>query len=127
MKMNPIIKNQLDKCKVAKLPPYDDNTLALSIPKGSALNVTPYQVHKCYLLKIADFILHPSEESTLASNWNGGRIPNSQYYYAEVSQLMAKMVKISGCPYDPITQTTSNDVWEGWIPQDGLTLLKELS
>ena len=124
--MNPIIKKQLDKCKVAQIPDYDDTTTQLFIPKGSVLNITPYQVHKCYLVELAEWIIHPTEDSTLAANWNKGSIPKSKYYQAEISQTMGKMVRITGCGVDTATGLSNGDVWEGWIPQQGIKIINEL-
>lgn len=124
--MNPIIKKQLELCKVANIPEFDNNTVHITIPKGSNITVTSYQIGKCYLIEIADFVLNPSEDSTLSSNWNNGTVPKYKYYKCEITKLLGKMVGILGCGVDPITMKDSNDLWEGWIPQSGIKLIKEL-
>lgn len=124
--MNSIIKAQLEKCRVANLPQYDDNTTTILIPRGSTVTVSPYQLHKFYLVELADYILNPSPDFTLADNWNNGSIPRSKYYVAEISQLMGKMIKITGCAYDITTHTSTTDSWEGWVPQKGIKLIQEL-
>lgn len=125
--MNPIIKQQLEKCRVADIPSFDDTTTELIIEKQDGSVVSPYQVHKCYLVEIADWIIHPSPEFTLASNWNKGTSPTRPFYCVEICQVMGKMIRISGCGYDPVSQTSTPDMWEGWVPQKGLKLLKELN
>ena len=45
--MNPLIKKQLENCKVANIPEFDDNTTHITIPKGSVVNVSQYQVGRC--------------------------------------------------------------------------------
>ena len=124
--MNPIIKAQLDKCKVANLPHYDDATTSIVIPQGSTLSVSPYQLHKFYLVELSDYILNPPADFTLADNWNNGSIPKSKYYVAEIAQIVGKMIKITGCVYDITSQTSTTDSWEGWVPQKGIKLIQEL-
>ena len=124
--MNPIIKDQLERCKVAQLPAYSDEDTLICIPKGAGVEVSPYQVHKCYLMELADWIIHPSDDFTLAANWNKGSVPKSSYYLAEISQVMGKMVKITGRGYDITTNQPTLDMWEGWLPQKGIKLIKEL-
>ena len=124
--MNSIIRDQLHKCKVANIPAFDENTTTLQIPKGAVLPVSKYQVNKCYLVELADYIIHPPETSTLASNWNRGSVPKHKYYKCEIAQLMGKQVKIMGYGYDPATQLDTSDMWEGWVPLDGLKLIQEL-
>lgn len=124
--MNPIIKDQLERCRVANLPYYDEDTTTLTIPKGSAEEVNPYQVHKCYLLQLEEYIVNPPPDFSLHTNWNKGSIPKSRFYNAEISQVMGKMIRISGCGYDMINQCPTADIWEGWVPQKGIKLIKEL-
>ena len=124
--MNKIVKEQLLKCKVANIPDFDDNTTEISIKKGSTLSVTPYQVDKCFVVELADYIINPPSTFALADNWNRGSKPTHKYYKAEIQQVMGKMVKIMGCGYNPETDEDYLDVWEGWVPQEGITLKSEL-
>lgn len=124
--MNNIIKKQLENCKVAVIPNYSDTDTRIVIPKGSSMSVTPYQVHHFYIVELGAHIINPPQTSTLASNWNGGRVPSRRYYKCEISNVMGNMVKIIGCGYDPETDSDCSDVWEGWVPQDGIKLIKEL-
>lgn len=124
--INPLIKTQLDNCKVANLPYYDDFTYSLLIPKGSSETVSLYQVHKCYIVELADWVIHPPADSTLADNWNKGSIPTCKYYKAEISQVVGKMIRITGCGYDKTSNVDTNEFWEGWIPRSGLKLVEEL-
>ena len=124
--MNKIVRDQLEKCRVANVPDFDEYTTEMVIHKGSTLKVTPYQVGKCFVVELADYILNPPANFTLAENWNRGSKPTHKYYKAEISQVMGKMIKITGCGYDLPTNTDFIDVWEGWIPQDGIKLHNEL-
>ena len=81
--MNPLIKKQLEGCRVANIPDFEETDTVINIPKGSALNVTHYQVGKCYYVEIADYVINPPEGYTLASNWNKGTSP--KYKYSSIS------------------------------------------
>jgi len=124
--MNPIIKAQLEKCRVANIPEFDDTTTHLAIPQGSEMTVTPYQVNKCYLIELASYITNPPADFTLADNWNNGRIPTASFYNAQITNIMGKMVRFIGCVYDPVTKQSTNEMWEGWVPQKGIKLIAEL-
>lgn len=124
--MNPIIKDQLERCRVANLPYYDEDTTTLMIPKGSAEEVNPYQVHKCYLLQLEEYIVNPPPDFSLHTNWNKGSIPKSRFYQAEITKIVGKMVFITGMGYDMTTNSATSDSWAGWVPQKGIKLLKEI-
>ena len=124
--MNPIIKKQLEACKVANIPVFDDNSDIINIPKGSIVNVSPYQIGKCYIVELADYVLHPPEGNSIASNWNKGTTPRYRYYKCEIKNIVGKMVCILGFGIHPVTGQDTDDLWEGWIPQAGIKLLQEL-
>lgn len=124
--MNSIIKKQLQNCKVANIPDFQDTDLVINIPKGSVLNVSPYQIGKFYIVELADYIINPPEGYTLASNWNKGTTPKYKYYKCEIVKIVGKMVCILGCGYDNITMRDTNDLWEGWVPQAGIKIIQEL-
>lgn len=124
--MNPLIKKQLDSCRVANIPAFQETDTVIVIPKGSLLNITPYQVGKCYLVELADYITNPPEGYTLASNWNNGSTPKYKYYKCEITKTLGKMVGILGCGYDSVNMKDTNDLWEGWVPQAGIKIVQEL-
>lgn len=124
--MNPLIKKQLLNCKVASIPAFSDSDTTIVIPKGSILNVTHYQVGKCYIIELSDSILTPSDGSTLANNWNRGTVPKYKYYKCEITKIVGNMVCILGYGIDTITKQDTADLWEGWVPQTGIKLLQEL-
>ena len=124
--MNPIIKKQLTSCKVANIPSFNDDTIDIVIPKGSVMNVTPYQIGKCYLVELADYVLNPSDGNTVSSNWNKGTCPRYKYYKCEITKIVGKMICILGCGFDAVNNIDTNDLWEGWVPQEGIRLLQEL-
>ena len=124
--MNPIIKKQLEGCRVANIPYIDDTTTVVKIPKGSILNVTPYEVGKCYYVELAEYLTNPSEGSTLSTNWNKGTIPKYRYYKCEIVKIVGKMICILGFGIDSTTGQETQDLWEGWVPQAGIKLIQEI-
>lgn len=124
--MNPIIKQQLENCRVANVPILSEDMTVIQIPKGSENEVSPYQVNKCYLMALEDYIINPPPDFTLADNWNKGSIPKYKYYLAEISKVVGKMIYISGVGYNMETATSTLDMWEGWIPQKAIKLIKEV-
>lgn len=124
--MNSLIKKQLESCKVANIPQFDDSDTVINIPKGSVLNVTQYQVGKYYIVEISDYITNPSEGSTLSNNWNKGTVPKYKYYKCEIVKIVGKMICILGYGINPVTGQDTSDLWEGWVPQEGIKLLQEL-
>ena len=43
-----------------------------------------------------------------------------------IEQIMSKMVKINGIGYDYDTDTDRKTSWEGWLPMDSVTIIKEI-
>lgn len=121
--MNKIIKEQLKKCTTANIPSFDDTTTHLLIKKYSPLVINE---NSYYLIKIGDGVLHPSENSLLASNFNNGGIPNHSHYKCEVVKVLGTMIKIVGLAFDISTSTDLNEMWSGWLPLDEIEIIKKL-
>lgn len=124
--MNEIIKKQLESCTVAEIPSFDINTTVIRIPKQTENIISKYQLHRFYLVEFHDDILYPSANDSLSANWNKGTHPVSKYNYVEVAQVMGKMIRVNACGYDITTASTTDTIWEGWIPSTHIKILKEL-
>ena len=124
--MNPIIKKQLQACRVAELPDYDDNTTLMIIPKKDSNRVNEFHVGKFYLVEFEDYIINPPNDFNLADNWNKGSVPRYKYMKCEICQLMGKMIRIQGAAYDPTNNIDIPYVWGGWVPSKGLKLIQRL-
>ncbi|MBO5711465.1 MAG: hypothetical protein J6R47_01370 [Acholeplasmatales bacterium] len=125
--MNKVVKQQLGKCRIAKIPPFDDNTTHIFIPrlnKGGI--VLDFQLNHYYVIEIADYVLNPSPEFTLATNWNKGTLPPSKYMKIQVSQINGKMIKITGIAYDIALNKDLPKVWEGWLPASSARIINNL-
>ena len=118
--MNEQIKNQLKKVKTVHID-FDDSTTHILIHKVDKIEPSAMVPGKIYEIKIKDHIIHPPSNSTLASNWNGGKNPTVSDYYAEFISSMSNMYKFNCTAVgDP-----SNDFF-GFIPSDGFEIVKEV-
>lgn len=121
--MNKIIKEQLKKCKVANIPHFDDSTTTLIINKYEEVIVKEGEY---YIIQLQNAITNPTGNSVLASNWNGGSVPRHSCYKCEITKVLGKMIKINGLAYDLEKGTDLDEMWTGWLPLGGITLVKKL-
>lgn len=124
--MNNIIESQLKKCKRCEIPPYNEDTLIINIPKNSIKKELNFYINNCYLIEIADYVLDPPPGFTLAQNWNGGTNPPSKHMNICCIQLMGKMVKVDGVSFDINQGITLDRSWCGWLPTAAVKILKEI-
>jgi hypothetical protein len=91
------------------------------IPRSIKILNSSLQIGGVYKIKLDDSITNPLQGSTLASNWNNGKVPEYSVYIAEILDCMANMIKINGVAEDnPVSQ------FIGWLPTSGFeTLSKE--
>jgi hypothetical protein len=121
--MNKIVKEQLKKVSTAKLPAFDDSTTSMLINKHQEIKIVE---NSYYLIEIKAGVLNPTANSILSSNWNEGSIPKHHHYKCEVIRVLGQMIKITGLAYDINTNTDLNEMWSGWIPLDGIDIIKKL-
>ena len=124
--MNKIIKYQLNKVRSVKLD-FDDHTTHIDIPKTEEVIPLALVEGQVYVIELEDFILNPLQNSTLASNWNSGKIPKYKRYQVEFIQKMSNMYKFNGVALDN-NQPIYSENWFGWFPEEGfkvISLLKQ--
>ena len=124
--MNKIIKDQLNKVRSVKLD-FDDHTTHIDIPKTEEVIPLALVEGQVYVIELEDFILNPLQNSTLASNWNSGKIPKYKRYQVEFIQKMSNMYKFNGVALDN-NQPIYSENWFGWFPEEGfkvISLLKQ--
>lgn len=97
--MNKIIKDQLNKVRSVKLN-FDDHTTHIDIPKTEEVIPLALIEGQVYVIELEDFILNPLQNSTLASNWNSGKIPKYKRYQVEFIHKMSNMYKFNGVALD---------------------------
>lgn len=122
--MNKTIREQLDR--VSGLPPYDDNTTTLHIDCKSS-NQSAYTVGRMYILQLANYLTNPPAGFMLASQWNKGISPQSEYIRCEVLQIMGKMIRVGAIGFDMANNRDKDDVYESlWLPISGLKIIRYL-
>lgn len=130
--MNSFIKEQLNKCAVAHIPEFTDATVHLIIPKVSISNqehidnTADFVVNKCYLIQVADYIIHPYQGFTLHDNWNNGVVPQYACMKIQILKNVNKMIFVDGVGFDTTTNTYINYYWSGWLPKKAVTIIKNL-
>ena len=110
--MNRFIKEQLNKCKVAEVPVFDENTTTINIlRKNIQTSTAELRTGQEFDVEVEDYIIHPYPGFTLHDNWNKGIIPTDKQMRITVLQEMGKMIRIKG------TGINDKKEWEGWLPK----------
>ena len=119
--MNKQIKEQLNKITATRIN-YNEGDEKIVIPKTTKYLNESIKKDILYLIEIFDFILNPDINSTLASNWNNGKVPKYKYYKVELVERAGNMVKLNG-----IAVADDKDLltegWYGWLPLDGFKII----
>lgn len=121
--MSAAIERQLKKLQFAKPIRSEKDPNKVFFRKIESLRL---EVDSCYLIRLGEGITHPNSSSTVAANWNGGRVPPHDCYKCDVEALMAGMAKIQGLAYDEAAGRDLDDMWEGWVPIDELTVISKI-
>ena len=117
--MNKIIQEQLSKVSMVTLE-FDSNTTKLFIPQTVKINNKALQKGKIYRIRFNNSMVNPNVNSTLAANWNAGKVPQHYEYYAEIVDKMANMIKINGVAVEDAT-----DNFFGWAPDDAFEVISQ--
>ena len=119
--MNKIVKDQLKKCNYCDLSNYNEETNSYLIPKVSGVKL---EKNKEYIIELSDKAFDSNYYVNI--NWNKGRAPKSKYYNCEVFDITGKIARISGVSYDPETDLTTQEYWNGFVSIDHINVIKEL-
>lgn len=119
--MNKLIEKELNNCKIANLPAFNENTTNLTISKGIRnISDVKFEKGRYYRIQLADYLIHPNDNLILHTQWNKGIIPKDKIMNVQILEVMGnKMIKILGTG-------SSNSMWEGWLPVDSVDILNIL-
>ena len=117
-----LVLEQLKKVNYADLNHYDKETNTYMIPKYSK---PKYDVGKMYVVKIPLDILN-MPNSALATNWNNGTYPRSEYLKIYVSKMVGKMLYVDSVGFDPLQNKDLNCIWSGYLPAEELIQMQAL-
>lgn len=127
--MNKRMKQQLASCKICQLPFYDDNTLTLEIPLYSPnASKVELEENKYYIIHLSTSVYNPSENSSLAVNWNRNVVPKSEFLLVTKTSSVGDMLQVDGCGWDNYSNKATNDVYTNlWLPRNAFKIVKELT
>lgn len=112
-----VIVDQLSKITSVELN-YDDNTKDIYIPKTVKYIGKALKKGQVYEIELSDAMLDPSDNTTLVSNWNAGRVPKHKVYVIEILDNMSKMIKVNG-----VAKEDPTEQFYGWIPYEYFKVL----
>ena len=122
--MNKIIRDQLDRCRVAVLPKFEDSATHIYINKVNTILPQNMVKGHIYLIKISPSI---KNNDTIAFNWNGGKKLIYDYYKVEKIEEVGNMYKLNGIAFD---KDTNQDVYKypfyGYLPKDSFEIVEEV-
>lgn len=122
--MNSVIKKQLDKVRSVKIN-YDDSVTKIFIPKTLQIIPEALNVGDVYIIRLSDNILNPTSNSTLASNWNSGKVPKYKIYKVELLEVINNMYKFNGIAIDCGKEIYSES-WFGWFPKEQFEVIEKV-
>lgn len=123
--MNPLIAKQLKLLKVADIPVFDENTTSIIIPKKVPNQVLIQEDHY-YLIELESYLINPSENFTLHTQWNNDVVPTEKFMKCHVVKIMGKMLKIEGVGFDYENKIDLDVIWDGWLPLKSIKVLREI-
>ena len=115
--MNKFIKEQLNKCKIANIPEFDDDTTELLIQGANKSNKVDFELGLEYNIEVEDYIIHPYPGFTLHDNWNKGIVPTDKQMHVLITKDMGKMICVQAIGLN------DNKVWGGWLPKKSCKIL----
>lgn len=97
--MNKLIKKQLNSLKSTRVD-FDDSTTKIVIPRTLEITSSALNKGDILLIELSDLALNPLSNSTLAANWNAGKVPTHKQYKVELIDIMKDMYKFNGIAYE---------------------------
>ena len=116
------VKRELAKVNYADLSHYDKETNTYIIPRYSK---PKYNVGKMYVVRIPLDILNMTN-SALATNWNNGTCPKSEYLKIYVSKMVGKMLYVDSLGFDLEQNKDLSNMWSGYLPAEEITQIQAL-
>ena len=93
----------------------------LKNPKGLMVKVN-YK----YILQLDKNLTNPEMNGVLVNNWNHGKVPTHVILEVEVKEKLGTMFLVSGFYLNDDFTKIENESWEGWLPIEQISVLKEM-
>ena len=126
--MNKFVVEQLQKCRVAKIPNFDDNTEEIIISK-SQVDAESAQIcmNTEYLIQISDDYISSEKYIAITNSWNNGQPLTHRYLKISITNFLDNMAKFDAVAYDYELQKDLNYVYLAyWVPIDCIKVIKKL-
>lgn len=115
-----LVQRELEKVVYADLSDYDAAAQAYHIPRTRALAV---KENRCYLVRVKESAAH---NEILRVNYNGGRIPEAEYYLVDVEARLGKIIKVTAVEYDAAADTPTAVRWQGYLALKDIEVVREV-
>ena len=112
-----IVEIYFKKCSYADLSHFDSTTGVFNIPKYSK---PKFDIGKMYIIQVANELVD-NNSSVIATNWNSGTSPKSQFLKIYVSKMVGKMIYVDSLVFNIETKSDTNITWSGWLPTEQIT------
>ena len=109
--MNKITKKQLEQVSLANLSNFDAEHNVFYIKK---YNKPIFKPNTYYIIRISRELIN-NDTHFIATNWNRGISPKSEYYKAYVSKTMGKMIYCDCLEYDYEHKQDKTNSFSGWF------------
>ena len=118
--MRKSIIEQLKKVTACEID-FNPEDKVINIKKTIKITGGALKVGSSYIIELNDSVTHPSSNSTLASNWNRGIVPEYSTYVVEIEENKAKMIKVNGVALDNVKSQFC-----GWLPYDSFEVIQKI-
>ena len=118
--MRDSIIKQLEKVTACEIN-FNIDDRVINIKKTIKITGGALKVGSSYIIELNDSVIHPSSNSTLASNWNKGVVPEYSTYVVEIEENKAKMIKVNGVALD-----NTKSQFCGWLPYDSFAVIQKV-
>lgn len=119
--MDKVIKEQLSKVSVAKVPYFTEDTTEIIIPKYKPMIIN---VNGYYIFRLSDHMC--SENSSIFINWNN-RVRPPKYIIGMVEKVLPNMILVAGCRFDTETQKATTEYYKVWIVTSEIEEYREIN
>jgi len=123
--MNKIIKEQLNNCRVAHIPEFNDDTTHLYIQRNNRMNDT-LLLNNYYLIEILDEVLKDVGMLTLIRE-KSSYVLQSKYLKCMATKFLDGWTRFDGVGYDIMNKQDLNDVYLGlWLPHNSYRIINKI-
>ena len=124
--MDELVKKQLNQCRVASIPQFDDSTTQIFIPKYDDAKVQTQKlvINKCFLCKVDKDVMEQFKDALLQMN---DKPFHSSYLKIVPTSFLSSFVKVDAIECDILTQEDTSVVYLAyWLPVSAITILNEI-